>query len=285
MKLNSQKELTPIVYGESAVKILPTECSGAGAHCFGTHWHERAELLVVERGSINLTLGDRHECAFAGSVAVFMPGQPHGGFAGNDGVKYYAVMFDIRKFINSTDASEKYLNPLAEQRVPFSGVVHSEEIFSAAEELCREQLSGKKASSLVIMGEVYRILGLLYRDFVDLCEQPTAADSRFKDITEFIDRHCCEEISSATLSRRFGYDEAYFCRRFKAVTGLKPMEYIQILRLEHARKILEAEPEVKISELASLCGFSEPGYFARCFKKHYGTTPSAYAAPVKRNFR
>lgn len=281
MKLNSQKELTPIVYGKNAVKVLKIDCGEPGAHCFGTHWHERMELLVVEHGSINLTLGNGHISAEAGTVAVFMPGQPHGGFAGENGVKYYAIMFDVRKFVNSTDASEKYLIPLAEQRVAFSGVVRSAEIFSAAEELCREQLSGQKASSLIIMSSVYRILGLLYRSCVMSNEQPTAADSRFKNITEFIDRHFCEEISSAALSRRFGYDEAYFCRRFKSVTGLRPMEYIQILRLEHARELIEADGDIKISELASNCGFSDPGYFARCFKKHYGTTPSAYT--VKRN--
>ena len=96
-------------------------------------------------------------------------------------------------------------------------------------------------------------------------------------IAEYIENHFRENISSKELSRRFGYDEAYFCRRFKSVTGLSPMIYIQILRLEYARRAIKNEKGVKISEISSSCGFSDPGYFARCFKKHYGMTPTEYS--------
>ena len=41
MKLNYQKELTPVLYGDSAVKIHDTYSVTEGVLCFSLHWHER----------------------------------------------------------------------------------------------------------------------------------------------------------------------------------------------------------------------------------------------------
>ena len=117
---------------------------------------------------------------------------------------------------------------------------------------------------------------MLYRHC--LCrEAPAQKNNKFRDVIDYIEDHYREEISSASLSRVFGYDKSYFCRRFKTVTGLTPMSYIQILRLEDARKKIESGG-LKISEISSACGFSDAGYFTRRFKKQYGLTPSEYAA-------
>ena len=276
MRLDGQKELTPVLYGDSAVKIHNSIFRTPFELCFTTHWHERMEVLVLLSGGLDIYLGDIKEYAPAGSVAVFMPGQPHRGFAGHDGVSYQTIMFDVQAFYNSANAAAKYLVPIAEQRISFSAVSSRPEVFAAAKAIADEQLAGESASSLMVVGEIYRLLGLLYRYCLSDGNIHALSDERFRNVTEYIEKHFREDISSKELSRRFGYDEAYFCRRFKAITGLTPMIYIQILRLEFAKKTLRAEKNIKISELATRCGFSDPGYFARCFKKHYGMSPSEY---------
>ena len=45
MALDANKELTPVLYGESAVKILKPIAFSKNAPCFRMHWHERIELL------------------------------------------------------------------------------------------------------------------------------------------------------------------------------------------------------------------------------------------------
>ncbi|MEE1007193.1 MAG: AraC family transcriptional regulator, partial [Acutalibacteraceae bacterium] len=67
---------------------------------------------------------------------------------------------------------------------------------------------------------------------------------------------------------------------FKLVTGLTPMNYIQILRLEAAKSKI-AEGSLKISEISALCGFKDASHFTRCFKKRYGMTPTRYAGVKK----
>ena len=52
------------------------------------------------------------------------------------------------------------------------------------------------------------------------------------------------------------------------------MRYIRILRLERSKPLLRNGDGV--AEVAAACGFADSGYFTRCFKRHYGLTPSDY---------
>ena len=74
MRLDGQKELTPVVYGDSAVKLHDTVSRAPGELCFPMHWHERMELLLLQRGGLSLMLGSVAAYAPAGSVAVILPG-------------------------------------------------------------------------------------------------------------------------------------------------------------------------------------------------------------------
>lgn len=276
MKLDYQKELIPVLYGESAVKILNQTISPPNSLCFGMHWHERMELLLIYSGSLALRTGDREFRAEESRLVIIPPGRPHMGTAGQKGVRYRTVMFDVAAFYNSANASEKYLKPIVSQSADFIPVTADGEIVELCDSLIKEQLSGDSAASLIVIGKIYELLGLLYRRC--FCKPSLLLpDSKFKNVLDFIGDNFCNDISSAELSRRFGYDEAYFCRRFKSVTGLTPMNYIQILRLETAKEKIKSGG-LKILEISALCGFSDASYFARCFKKRYGMTPAEYAA-------
>ena len=275
MKLDYQKELIPVLYGDSAVRILEETNTPANRVCFGMHWHERMELLLIYSGSLKLHIGGKELTAEQDSLVIIPPERAHMGVSGNDGVRYRTVMFDISVFYNSSSATDKFLKPIVKQSTNFAPVTDDVEIVALCDSLIKEQLSGKAASPLIVIGKIYELLGLLYRRC--LCEPVLLApDSKFKNVIDYIGDNYCDNISSAELSHRFGYDEAYFCRRFKSVTGLTPMNYIQILRLESAKEKIK-EGILKISEISALCGFSDASYFTRCFKKRYGMTPAEYA--------
>lgn len=276
MKLDYQKELIPVLYGDSAVKIHNETNMPANRPCFGMHWHERMELLLIYSGSLLLHIGGREFTAKENSLVIIPPERAHMGISGNNGVRYRTVMFDITAFYNSTSATDKFLKPIVKQINDFNPVTDDAEIVALCDSLIKEQLSGNVASPLIVIGKIYELLGLLYRRC--LCEPVLLApDSKFKNVIDYIGDNYFDDISSAKLSRHFGYDEAYFCRRFKSVTGLTPMNYIQILRLETAKEKIKSG-NFKISEISALCGFSDVSYFTRCFKKRYGMTPTEYSA-------
>ena len=91
----------------------------------------------------------------------------------------------------------------------------------------------------------------------------------------YIEENAAQEISIDMLCRKFGYTAAHLCRKFKNATGLSPMTYLKIYRLELAQKKLENRT-TGISDIATECGFSDANYFTRCFKKHFGVPPIQY---------
>lgn len=72
-------------------------------------------------------------------------------------------------------------------------------------------------------------------------------------------------VSSSTL-----YNKVH------AITGKTVVEFVNIIRLEEAAKILRAEPTITIVDLAARVGFNTPKYFSRCFRKQFGVLPKGY---------
>jgi transcriptional regulator GlxA family with amidase domain len=66
-----------------------------------------------------------------------------------------------------------------------------------------------------------------------------------------------------------------FKRRFKAATGYAPLEYVQSLRIEEAKQILETT-DMAIDDVASSVGYDEPNSFRRLFKRTTGISPHQY---------
>ena len=69
--------------------------------------------------------------------------------------------------------------------------------------------------------------------------------------------------------------EAYFRRIFKAVYKMTPTEYIRILKISHAKTLLQS-CSYSICQISQMCGFTEEKYFYTVFKKITGQTPSEW---------
>ena len=75
------------------------------------------------------------------------------------------------------------------------------------------------------------------------------------------------------------FSAGYVKKVFKKETGLTPLQYLTDKRLENAASNLAMSGgKGNISEIAYQCGFSEPLYFSRLFKRKYGVSPRSYAS-------
>lgn len=81
-----------------------------------------------------------------------------------------------------------------------------------------------------------------------------------------------------------GLNTRTFARRFHAATGSTPIDYVQRLRIEEAKQMLETTADA-IDELSNQVGYVDPAAFRRTFRKLAGTTPAEYrrrfANPVR----
>jgi signal transduction histidine kinase/DNA-binding response OmpR family regulator len=89
-----------------------------------------------------------------------------------------------------------------------------------------------------------------------------------------------ENISNSIFSVDYlvevlGTNRNTFYGKVKTLTGLSPNKYIQAIRLQKAKELLE-NSTLSVREITEKVGFKTPDYFTRLFKKEYGKVPSDY---------
>ncbi len=79
-------------------------------------------------------------------------------------------------------------------------------------------------------------------------------------------------LSVSEIAKMCHVSQNWFCRLFKAYSGITPGEYILNAKMEKAKSLL-CETVSPVWEIAQLCGFPDPSYFCRIFKKREGISP------------
>lgn len=83
-----------------------------------------------------------------------------------------------------------------------------------------------------------------------------------------------EDFDINSLCREMAMSRTLFYNRLKALTGQTPQDFIRILRLERAARLLEDDASVLNASIET--GFANVKYFSTVFKKHFGISPSKY---------
>ncbi|GAB3321641.1 AraC family transcriptional regulator [Larkinella ripae] len=102
-----------------------------------------------------------------------------------------------------------------------------------------------------------------------------AETERMKRVLDYMLAHFREEIRVDDMASVAGMAPAAFCRYFRKRTRKSFIEYLNELRISHARKLL-VQSDLSISQVGLECGFNNISHFHRQFKLHNGTTPLKY---------
>lgn len=268
-----------VAYNRSGLFLRPNCTYTADEECFKMHWHDRFELIVIRKGSLFVDFGDRTALVPSDSVVIIPPRQSHSTVAGESGVCFDSVSFDLRFFYNQTTICSKLFPLIFKERMKFQIFSNSKEIVSSVVSLLIK--SGTESEQLKIVGEVYNLISLLLDTCIIEITDNNEKDSDFASVIEYMNANYQSDIGTSKLCETFGYTKPYFCRRFKEYTGVTPMLYLTSRRLEAACELLQKSNK-SIGEISALCGFNDPNYFARCFKGHFGTSPAEYRKQFKR---
>ena len=96
-----------------------------------------------------------------------------------------------------------------------------------------------------------------------------------KEMITYIRQNYTREISLKEFGAQFHLSEKYISCYFKEHFHITLSQYINHLRLEHARQLLE-ESATSVTEVAMCSGYQNVSYFIRSFKKMYGVSPLKY---------
>ncbi len=274
MKYNALYEKTPVDYGNLPVKLRYFDRE-PHATVTNIHWHDRLEIMILDEGDAVMELAGQKVQAEAGDILVFNCSTTHTGKAGAQGVRYRIVMLELLEPFAYNEALRRLLLPYYNFGAAFLPLLRDEELRILIDRLFATVKEKGEGYELAVTGLCYEILGRLVQCHSDGEFERLPDNSRMREVIRYVEEHFRNPLSTASVSMEFGYDKAYFCRQFKEATGLTLTNYIRILRLENARRLLK-EPGMTVAAVAAANGFPDQNYFSRCFKAHYGKTPTQY---------
>ena len=111
--------------------------------------------------------------------------------------------------------------------------------------------------------------------FIMFNGQKRHEDTPIREAQEFIETNITEKISVEELATRFAIGRRHFERRFKKATNNTPVEYIQRVKVEAAKKMLEGSRK-NVSEVMYDVGYADIKAFRSVFKKITGLSPVEY---------
>jgi transcriptional regulator GlxA family with amidase domain len=101
------------------------------------------------------------------------------------------------------------------------------------------------------------------------------ADSVVREAQEWLRTHYSQSKPVAAVETLASIPPRSFKRRFKQATGLTPLAYVQHLRIDRAKALLEAGSQ-SVDAISWKIGYEDVAFFNRLFKRMTGLTPSAY---------
>ncbi len=105
--------------------------------------------------------------------------------------------------------------------------------------------------------------------------QKKHADEAVLNAQLWLEKHYREHLDMNTVAQNHGMSRRTFERRFKNATGDTPLFYLQKVRVEAAKKMIEIQ-NATFDEISYRLGYENSGHFRDIFKKHTGLLPKQY---------
>ena len=102
------------------------------------------------------------------------------------------------------------------------------------------------------------------------------ADSPFAALVDWIRTHLDDALDVAALAERAGMSPRTFHRRFTDALGETPARFVETLRLDHARALLQTSLALKT--VAAQTGYATPGLLSKAFARRFGVSPGLFRA-------
>lgn len=224
------------------------------------------ELVYVVQGQGDITIEGRHIRLEAGDLVCFRPGAEHNLSADREPcMLFYGVHFGLEGEMDELPLLDVAKMPSRKM----------DPLFRSLEEAVRQKGELWKWRQDLIVSQI------ICEAMLALREESEPIDTvRIRRVLEYIHEDPCRPLPLEALLQRAGVRKTAFLQSFRRVTGTTPLQYIQNLRLEYACDLL-IETDLPVAQAAERCGFSDPFYFSRCFRKRYGVGPRQWRSGRK----
>lgn len=250
------------------------------------HGHEDFyELVTVLNGSAEHVVDGERSTISKGDVFVIGNGISH-GFEEPHSLRICNIMYrpemlfpgdsDIRQLpgFHALFLLEPYFSSTqhfqSRMKLTPADFTQIQPLLDIAEAEYTSSSPGRKTMLLAVVRQIAVILSRRY----DCPEKPREI-SGIADAAAFMETSYADSISISDVIERSHYSQRHFIRLFTSAYGMTPQRYLLDVRIRHAGAMLR-DSTLPVTEIALQCGFGDPNYFSRIFRKYTGNSPSEF---------
>ncbi|AXT58323.1 AraC family transcriptional regulator [Aquimarina sp. AD1] len=256
-------------------------------HEINWHLHPEYEIVFIKNGSGIIQVESHLENYQDGLLIFLSPNMPHMPFGNKDFRDNVEVVIQFNE-----DFIEEKLHHFPEFSIILDFIKKSPKgcIFS---QKIKDELSASflRLSNQNNIEKLLNFINILYRLSISKnyrsiiktnhLEIDKTSLPRISKVFEYVNKNYAKKIKSETLAKELGLTTNSFCRIFKSSTGKNFISFLNEFRIKKAQELFYNSNNMSISEVLYQCGFNDPSYFCKLFKKQTGLSPSAYIKALK----
>lgn len=235
---------------------------------FPIHAQGEIEIVIMLGGSSLVTCGNVKTRIGPWDIFFAFPNQLH-QYENSTDIDAYIMILPVKEFLPG------YYNILSKQIPDYpvlpKGQWNAEDILPLVEKAYADR---NVESALVMQGYFTVIVGKLLEK-LSLKPRSAVTDGAMQRILEFLNQHYREPITRTDIARNLGYHSSYISHLFSDTMHVSLPEYMNLLRVEEACRILR-ETDMSISDIYAELGFQSIRNFNRVFHRRVGMTPREY---------
>lgn len=247
------------------------------------HYHVDYEILRVIKGGLSINLNERHYHLEDGDYLFIGEGVVHGGEPDNAGTIYECVVFNLAQMFDVSRPDFSWLQQLATHQMSI------EELYTLRDNpdvaLCMDEfftsVKNKDHNCALTYGKLLTMIGKILEGNHYTLYTNTMSNRYLKHLNKssqlfrYIYDNFANDITLEDMAGAVNLNPKYFCRFFKELTSYRPMDYLNRFRIDCAAIRLTTYTET-VNQIAYTCGFKDPCYFTKLFKRYKKVSPREY---------
>ncbi|MBP3203903.1 MAG: AraC family transcriptional regulator [Lachnospiraceae bacterium] len=234
------------------------------------HYHSFYEIFYLLSGHSHFLLKDHVYQLEKGDLVFIAPGELHHSVYSGD-CEICMIYFNPEHLlIRDISTSRSFMGSIP--------VLYQEEFHTLLSRMLSERSGVDEYSDKFLAVYLQEILLMLTRHSVMLEKDPDLLNAKDADIlraTKYIYKNFKQPLTLEQAASVASLSPTYFSKKFKQLTGMGFKEYLNFVRLKHARAALLTTTQ-SITDIALEYGFNDSNYFKDLFKKVYGKSPREF---------
>lgn len=258
-------------------------------------------LYVIKSGELYIQEGEQQYVLKKGDIMLLQPNIPHKGFR-ESCCNYFYIHFKHSRILEASGKSYDEIaqemlhkrklsltSDLLSETVPTDSICYMPNYYHLENENEFLHILKDTVDDFYKKYENYKKLVScrLLELFIKICRDYTSTrienlQTHFsksfiksRNILNYLNTEYQKKITGMDIEQYFESDYDYLNRVFHKMTGYTIFNYLNTVRINKARELIETTP-IKFSEIGYLVGINDPYYFSKLFKKYTSMTPTQY---------